>query len=218
MTCAEVDDSAPGYALDILDPSHRSLVASHILRCRRCRDTVSRTQASADELLGFGPDAGPGPLGPDPVGPDPADSWDDPDYWVRPRRRMRVAATMAAVVALLVGTTLGPELEAASRPTPVPILDVALMADRATVGSVRMYAGQPPILQIDVTNLDGGGARMTLQADLVDASGRLEAFGSFRLTHGRGGWASTEPRDMPHPKSLILADTSGRVLAQAALS
>ena len=209
MTCAEVDDSAPGYALDILDPSHRSSVASHLLRCGRCRETVSRTQASADQLLDLDSDLVPST-------PYPDDFWDDPDLdWVRPRRRLRVAATMAAVVALLVGTALGPEIEAASRPSPSLMLSVPLIAGNSPVGSVRVYAGQPPILQIEVTSL---GGHDNLQADLIDVKGHIESFGAFRVNHGKGAWVSTEPKDMPNPKSLIVSDSSGKVLAQAALS
>lgn len=215
MTCAEVDDSAPGYALDILDPGRRQSVASHLLRCGRCRETVSRTQESADRLLDIGADrADPELMNTEPL----PDDWfvdAETDAVRPPRRRLRAAATMAAVMVLVVGTTLGPEIEQATRSVPKPTLAVPLMTAAGTVGSVRIYPGQPPVVQVDVTDLPGSG---TLRADLVDAAGRVESLGQFRLAGGRAGWASTEPRDMTHPKSLILADSAGRVLASAALS
>jgi hypothetical protein len=219
LTCAEIDESAPAYALDILDAGRRSLVASHLLRCGRCREMMSTTQVSADRLLDVDSSFERGtPYVRDSrfAGGSPLEEWahSEPD-WAPPRRRLRVAAAVFSVVALMVGTTLGPELEGAARPKPVPTLAVPLVEGSTSVGSVRVYAGQPPILEIEVTGL---GGRQTLHVDLIDNLGHVEPFGSLRVVGGRADWASTEPRDMPSPKSLVLSDSSGKVLAQAFLS
>lgn len=237
LTCAEVDDSAPAYALDILEGSRRSLVDAHVLGCDRCRETVTRTQASADHLLDVsssgdggnfprrpsaqagGSHPGPG-SGMEPVagveGDSPFEEWGDQGgEWERPRRRLRVAAAVVSVVALMVGTTVGPDLEAATRPKPVLTMAVPLVAGSTPVGSVRVYAGRPPVIEIEVTGI---GGRQTLHADLIDSHGHIEPFGSFRVVGGQADWAAPEPRGVPAPRDLVLADSSGKVLAQASLS
>lgn len=216
LTCAEVGDCAAGFALDILEADRRSQVAAHMLRCRSCREHVARTQASAERLLDVG-SGGYAP--PEPVWVEGTDepSWADGDSpIVRPgRRRLRAAVTMAAVVVLVVGTTLGPEIEQAARPGATPSETAALAAGSATVGSVRIYPGSPPVIQIEVTGLPGGG---TVRADLLDAAGRVAQIGELRLVHGRADWAATEPRGMNRPSEVLLVGSRGQVLATADFS
>lgn len=253
MTCAEVDESAPGYALDILDAGQRSSVAAHIQDCPRCRETVTRTQASADRLLdigsggyappepvrtetfwapapsgwlvdGTGVDGGDGPgydaslgggLAGDSVLPADwfVDGGDPPS--ARPgRRRLRAAATMAAVMVLVVSTTLGPEIGQITRPGAHPTLQVPLTAGAVGIGTVRLYSGSPPALEISLSGLPTSG---TVRCELMGAGGRIVDLGEFRVVAGKASWAAVEPKSMTQPSSVLIVDSADKVVASADL-
>jgi hypothetical protein len=209
LTCDEVSDSAPGYALDILEPEARDSVAAHIERCRICRETVIRTRASADELLDIG---------------EPA--WDDqiwpdlPDVGmvaVRPaRRRLRLALTMAAVMALMVGTTLGPEIEQAAVPKSTPTVSAVLVSGQQQVGSVEIFAGRPALIRVQAQNL--GPTTGRIRCELVDSTGKVVSLGQFRLDQGRAGWAAPEPTGMGSIRAVTLVDGGGHLVATASFA
>ncbi|HWE54592.1 MAG TPA: hypothetical protein VG435_03725 [Acidimicrobiales bacterium] len=220
VTCDEVNDAAAGFALDILEPTKRASIAAHLIRCGACRATVTRTQDSAAELLDL---AGGGGI----QGPLPWDDrswndspWDESDWTAhrsghegRPtRRRFRMVMTMAAAAVLLVGTTFGPELEQAARPSNHPVASAVLLADDQPVGTVKVFAGNPPVIEIEAQHLPASG-RIT--CEMVGGDGRLVVIGSFKVFRGEASWAgraASEP-----PAEMLLLDQGGVVVASASV-
>ena len=223
LTCREVADSAPGFALDILEPAARAQVAAHLIRCPGCRETVSGMQDSAARLLDLGDpwSEAEWPGGAEwselPGGPD----WSDWPEWpadtdlpeVRPaRRRLRVAVTMAAAALLLVGTTLGPEFEQAATTPAKPVATAALIAGGQPVGTVRIYAHPTPAIDVQVSGLSASG---TLTVVLVTADGRVHRLGRLQLARGRGAWIGPEPVSAAQVNGVALVDPSGADVASA---
>ncbi|HET6875005.1 MAG TPA: hypothetical protein VFH70_09515 [Acidimicrobiales bacterium] len=209
LTCDEVNDSAAGYALDILEPEARDSVAAHIERCRICRDTVTRTRASADELLDIR-----NPPWEDQVWPDFPDG---EMVAVRPaRRRLRLALTMTAVMVLMVGTTLGPEIEQAAAPRQTPTVSAVLVSGEHQVGSVEIYAGRPTMIRVQALSL--GPTTGRIRCELVDATGKVVSLGQFRLDQGRAGWAAPEPAGMGGLSTVMLVDGGGHLVATASFA
>lgn len=227
LTCDEVLDSAPQFALDILEPARRSQVAAHIVRCPGCRAEVTGMQESAAALLDLdGADwSGAARPAPDPplwdAGPDrpwpPADQpWPPAGGPPRPgRRRLRVMVTLAAAALLMVGSTFGPEIEAASTRPPTPVARAQLLDGTRPVGFVDFYSGTGPALALQVV---GVTARGQAEFETVGVDGTVTRLGSFALSDGRGYWARRSPIDMAQVSSLMVVDDRGRVLASASLA
>lgn len=209
LTCAEVFDAAPQFALDILEASRRSEVAAHLIRCPGCREAVAGMQASAAELLDLdGASWGRVPVV-EPAGAVPAP--------LRPgRRRFRLVVTMAAAAALMMGSALGPEIEAAaSHHRPAPTARAELLDGSVAVGYVDFYAGRRPALDVQVTRGPHSG-RVVFET--LNLDGTVTPLGSFGLYDGRGYWSMASPLDLARVSSLALVDPQGRVLASASLS
>lgn len=206
LTCTEVFDAAPEFALDILDAGRRSDVAAHLIRCRGCRETVTGMQESAAALLDLdGADWSRLPLveaSHEPPPPRPAP----------PRRRFRLVVTMATAALLMVGTTLSPEIEAASNRGPAPVARAELRDGTRPVGVVNFYSGRSPALDLHVLD---GAVRGQVLFETVNLDGTVSRLGAFALEDGRGYWAMTEPIDVSRLSSLMLVDSQGRVLASA---
>lgn len=242
LTCDEVADAAPRFALDILEPQARADVAAHLLRCPACRVEVTGMQASAARLLDVGRNDRTGPpWAEEPFGPPgwpgarPADSWpadgdladgdladsDPADRGrgapgrVAPgRRRLRLVITMAAAALLMVGTTFGPEIEQASSRTATLVARAGIMAGDRQVGTVSIYAGSTPALEIVVEGM--AGPRLTCESVGVD--GRVATLGTFQLYSGRATWATGYRPSSVALADVLLLDGSGHVVARAALS
>lgn len=202
LTCTEVAESAPGFALDILDPQVRARVAAHLIRCPECRRSVTDMEESAAELLDL--DGGPAYFEPDwPV-----------DYElpaVRPgRRRLRTVVTMAAAAALFVGTTFGPELggHAVGR----PIASGVLVAGDQTVGTVHFYAGPTPIIEVQADRLPASG---TVGVVLAYSDGTAARVGEIRVHGGHAAWAGAEPSHPGGVSSVVLVDSALHPVAVA---
>jgi hypothetical protein len=209
LTCDEVNDSAAGYALDILEPEARDSVAAHIEHCPICRETVIRTRASADELLDIGDSTWE-----DQIWPDLPDAG---MVAVRPgRRRLRLALTMAAVMVLMVGTTLGPEIEQAAAPKPTPTLSAVLVSGQQQIGSVEIFAGRPALIRVQTDTL--GPTTGRIRCELVDSTGKVVNLGQFRVDQGRAGWAAPEPPGMSSLSTVLLVDGGGRLVATASFA
>jgi hypothetical protein len=206
LTCREVADSAPGFALDILDPSARAQVAAHLIRCAGCRETVTGMQDSAARLLDLG--AG---WGEETEWPDWPEQADLPP--VRPaRRRLRLVTTMAAVAVLLVGTTLGPEIEQAASTSERPVATAVIMSGGQAVGSVHLYGGPVPAIGIQVTHLPVAGPLNVL---LVSRDGRSHRLGRLQLAGGAGSWVGPDPVPAAEVNGLALVDGTGNDVAFA---
>lgn len=205
LTCLEVADSAPGFALDILEPEARSRVAAHLLRCEACRRTVTGMQESAAELLDTG-----------------GDGWDERGWpsdhdmtEIRPaRRRFRMVVCMAAAAMLFVGTTFGPEISQAARTTQRPSVSAVLMAGDRAVGSVRFYGDRTATVAVQVERLPAGG---TLSVVVTSRDGTSVKIGELHVDHGRAAWLGRYQAGTT-PTELVLLDPTLHQIAAAALS
>jgi hypothetical protein len=243
LTCDEVQDAAPQFALDILEPSARADVAAHLIRCPGCREDVSEMQESAARLLDLSevPPTGPAgsrPGGTVPGGPRPALPASGERYFdeyflgdeyfgpgpgasaagegVRPgRRRVRLVITLAAVAALVVGTALGPELSRPLGRPAVPLASAQLLQTTRAVGTVNFYAHHTPAVELAVK---GVAAKGWLTCELVGLDGTVVALGSFKLYEGSGYWGSTTRLDPTRVASIDLVDAAGHLVAAAGLA
>lgn len=215
MTCDEVLDSAPQFALDILEPGRRSEVAAHLIRCSGCRAEVTDMQESAAALLDLDGADWNRPLPFDE--PLPLDEpWPAASGPIRPgRRRLRVVVTLAAAALLMVGSTLGPELEATSSRPPTPVARAQLLDGTRPVGFVDFYSGTRPALELQVTGVSGKGQ---VVAETINVDGTVTRLGSFVVSDGRGYWALGSSIDLTRVSSLMVVDEQGRVLASASFA
>lgn len=200
LTCSEVADSAPGFALDILEPQTRARVAAHLIRCQDCRRTVTDMEESAADLLDL----------------DGRMEWTYPEEAyevaeVRPgRRRLRTVCTMAAAAALFVGTTFGPEL--ASHRSAQPLASGVLMAGEQPVGTVQFYAGGPAVIEVQADHLPASG---TLGVVVGYIDGSATRIGDIKVRSGRASWAGTEPARPAGVSSVALVDSELHPVATA---
>lgn len=206
LFCYEVADSAPGFALDILEPQMRARVAAHLIRCPECRQSVSDMQDSAAELLGSA---------------DGADwerqEWtaDEGSEELRPaRRRFRMAVCVAAAAVLFIGTTLGPELGQGERGAVRPAGTGVLVADGQTVGTVQFYTGRSPIIEIRADHLPASG---TVGVVLAYTDGTARRIGEIQVRGGRATWAGSEPSATTSVTSVVLVDSTLHPVASASV-
>ncbi len=235
LSCLEVTNSAPGFALDILDPATRAQVAAHLLRCDDCRRRVTSMQSAAAELLDLNRGDGP-PSG------WRAESWSagwsgdphDHSDWAAPedadwlegsdgstparrpvRRRLRTVLSVAAAALLVVGTTLGPELEQAASHPENPTVTVRLMAAGSAVGTVALFTGAVEAIDVAVEGLSESG---TMDILVVDRSGTATSVGQIEVSRSRGAWLGHPPVLLGSLTSLVLVDDQRREVASAALA
>lgn len=218
LTCDEVVDSAPGFALDILDAPIRARVAAHLLRCPGCRRTVSGMQASAAELLDVGDRYDEKPDHPDhPDHPDWPDftGWSgdsDPPAVRAGRRRLRTVVSVAAAAILVVGSALGPELGQGTQVVGRPVASGVLLAGDLTVGTVVVYAGRTPVVEVRTDRLPSSGA---LGVVLTYGDGTARRIGQIDVHAGRAEWAGAEPPAPTSVTAVVLVDTARHQVASA---
>jgi hypothetical protein len=235
LTCPEVTDSAPGFALDILDATTRAQIAAHLIRCNDCRQTVTSMQCSAAELLDLGAPADRSPAERSPSERAPAEwpppewtteewlpddfeqtGWPDRESQVRPaRRRFRTVMTMAAAALLLMGSTFGPELEQLASHTEKPTVVADLTAAGAAVGTVRLFTGRLQAIDVSVRNLPESG---TMDVVVVDKTGMATTVGRMEVARSRGAWLGHPPLALTGLTNLLLVDSQRRQIAAAALA
>ena len=214
MSCEEVHEAIPQFALDILPSGIRALVASHLLRCPTCRIDMAGAQKSAAELLD-------GPI-PSFDMCDEENYYDDDfdpggiqeDWHPSPRRsRLRMVVTIAAAGLLIVGTTLGPELSQASSARAVPIAQAPLLgANETTVGYVYIFAGNSHDIEVRIVGVVGVSR---LFVELLGAGGSTIGSGQFSVVSGRGAWAESMSSRGSKLAEVVVLDTSGKQVASA---
>lgn len=234
MTCPEVSDSAPGFALDILDPATRAQVAAHLIRCDGCREAVTSMQCSAAELLDLPepgewappprrsvgdptPDGVPAEWWPTDWSPDDLveGGWPDRSHAVRTRRRrFRTVVTMAAAALLLVGSTFGPELEQLASHPEMPTTTAALMSAGVPVGSVRLFTGKVQAVDVSVRHLPESGS---MDLIVVDRTGVATQVGRMDVARGLGAWLGHPPVSLTELTDLVVVDSARHQVAAAAL-
>jgi anti-sigma factor RsiW len=205
LTCAEVQEAAAEFALGILPQSERGLVATHLLRCYRCRREVAALSEVASQLLDVVPGTEP------PLGFDRAVM-----ARMTPRRRGRrlgwAVLGAAAACALLVGVAL--QIPGGSGHPVRPTSEVAVFREGGVaVGSVTA-GGQPVWVSVTVR---GAAVSGPIACQVVSRTGSVQTLGVFELVHGSGSWAAPDPAGIRGDRDARLVDSAGRVLATATL-
>jgi anti-sigma factor RsiW len=208
MTCSEVQDSAAEFALDILDPHDRSLVAAHLIRCQACRAEVDSMQATAGHLLDLVPGTEP-PLGFDRRVIKHVDA-----AGVRGRRRWRVTIGAAAAAVLVVlGATLGVAETNSSHSVAPHLVSASFMAGGRQVGEIEVYANsKSPWVSMTVRGVPVEGP---VSCQLVDRNGTVDTVGTFDLVNGMGSWGAYDRWNSNDMAGARLVDAAGRVVASA---
>lgn len=231
MSCEEVRDAIPQFALDILGSQTRASVAAHLLRCAACRGEVAAAQESADRLLS----------GTDPFGDgDEHQSWyDEHELWhtdqpewsdeeacdtlrglepqesgVGPTRsRLRMVITIAAAGLLIIGTTFGPELSSSSNSRVVPVAQAQLLtANSQSVGYVYFLGGKHNDIEVQAVGVQGV-SRLTLE--LVGTTGELVRVGQFPVVAGKASWAAPSSLSASDVAEVVILDPAGAKVATA---
>jgi hypothetical protein len=213
-SCTDVREAAAEFALDILEPRERSLVAAHLLRCPACRAEVDGMAAIGTRLLELLPGTEP-PLGFDErvlarVGVDSQTG--RRLLWRRPTRLFAGLAAAVAAVVLVVGSlSLGWFHGGSGSPADRAALTADFLQGGRPVGEVYAYAN-PAWLDMTVTGVRGA---TKVTCELVGRDGMVTSVGSFDLVDGSGRWGAPDPGGFAGVTGARLVDRNGRVLATA---
>jgi hypothetical protein len=226
-TCADVQDVAAEFALDILPGAERSAVAAHLLRCPTCRQEVESLAEVGDRLLELVPGTEP-PLGFDrrvlarvrDLDPAADPTWPAGNRGggrlrAVARRRPRFLVTMvaaAAVVALVFGGMGWLAGRSNNHPHNRVIFTAELRQGNRDVGEVYAYPGSPGWLSMTVNGVTGS---QKVTCELVDSAGQRISLGSFDLVGGSGSWGAPDHGGFAHIAKAQLVSSNGTVIATA---
>jgi hypothetical protein len=210
-TCAQVRDSAAEFALNILTPEERSVIAAHLIRCPECRAEVDAMSAVGSRLPELVPGTEP-PLGFD----------RRVLARVRPQRnvgrrllyrRPRLAASLAAAAAaaVLVVASFGWFQGGGSTPPPKAVLTAEFFQGSRDVG--ELYASSSPAWLSMTVHGTTGAQKVTCR--LIAKDGTATTIGSFDLVDGSGSWGAPDPGGLAGVAGAQLVDNSGHVIATA---
>jgi hypothetical protein len=213
-----VREAAAEFALDILEPHERSLIAAHLLRCPACRAEVEALSAISSRLLELVPGTEP-PLGFDERAlarrgaDDPVAGW---RQFARRAPRMftglaAAAAAAAAIILVVVSLSLGWFHGGARTHGPRAVLTAEFVQNGHSVGELYGYAG-PAWLNMTVHGVTGA-EKVTCQ--LVGKDGQLTTVGSFDLVDGTGTWGAPDPGGFSGVTGARLVDPNGQIIATA---
>jgi hypothetical protein len=217
-TCDEVRELAPELALGIAAGEQRARALVHIASCTDCRTLVEELSRAADSLLLLAPPKEP-PIGFEAHAVDRV-------HGLRPGRRLKIAALVAAIVLASIGGTFAVMTSATRRDRDLAerYLDIIerqgeLVAaslrtsDGGPAGQVFAYSGPANWVFIVVDAESGSGMHDVV---FIPESSAAVTVGRIRLVDGRGSWGSTtglNVRDLT--VQLIAAD--GKPAFQAAI-
>jgi hypothetical protein len=212
-TCSEVREAAAEFALDILRPHERSLIAAHLLRCPECRAEVDSMSAVSARLLELVPGTEP-PLGFDERVLARLHSEARPHRRFVSRRAPRLFAALAAAAAavvLIVSLSLGWFSGGAGSSAHQTVLTADLIQNGHEVGDV--YA-DPHSAWLNMTVSGVRGAEK-VTCELLHTDGHVTTVGSFDLVDGSGKWGAPEPGGFAGISGARLVDDQGHVIATA---
>ena len=218
-TCDEVRELAPELALGIAAGEQRARALVHIASCTDCRTLVEELSRAADSLLLLAPPKEP-PIGFEAHAVDRV-------HGLRPGRRLKIAALVAAIVLVSIGGTFAIMTTATRRDRDLAerYLDIIerqgelvaaslRTADGGPAGQVFAYSGPANWVFIVVDAASGSGMHDVV---FIPKSSAAVTVGRIRLVDGRGSWGSTtglNVRDLT--VQLISAD--GKPAFQAAIN
>jgi len=220
-THEEVRELAPELALGTASGEERARALVHIASCLECRSYVDELSRDADALLALAPQNEP-PIGFETRAVKRVRG-------IRPRQRMRLAATVASIVLVAVGVTAAILESSVARDRNLADRYLALLegrshgelfgttlltADGAKAGQVFAYEGSSNWIFI-VVNADSGRG----MHDIVLTPRALpvgSTVGSVRIVDGRASWGSTTGLDL-RGLHVQLVDGDGKAEFQAVL-
>jgi hypothetical protein len=228
--CDGYSENLAELALGILTGRARVATLAHVDSCAHCAEELEQLSRAADAVVSVGPELEPT------VGfevrlfdrmglanesaPVPIDSGQGrrgPRRWVAGTPRW-VLASAAAVVALLVGLSIGWSIGSPSSSKPHPteaVATAALQEHGNPVGSVATYGGATPWM---IVTLDDSSAQGALTCEVVTDDGVTHKIGTFSATYGYAAWDAplkVAPQDV---RKAEVVSSNGTVIATASLS
>jgi hypothetical protein len=227
LTCVQVREEAAEFALDILEPEARSLLAAHLLRCQACREEVDAMCGVATRLIELVPGTEP-PLGFDrrvlarvrDIPPASRSVWPFRHHvglggGRRSSRRNRLiaAATAIAAAAALIFGSVGWLMGRSDHPTPDKLILAAEFEQGGhDLGEVYAYRGTPPWLNMTVHDVRGD---QKVTCELLGKDGSRTLLGSFDLVNGSGSWGAPDRWGLTGISGARLVGSHGQVIATA---
>jgi Putative zinc-finger len=224
-SCAEVRETAAEYALNILPPAQRALIAAHLAGCPACREELDGMSAVGARLLELVPGTEP-PLGFDhrvlsrvrgleKGGSRTGRAARRGRRAFQRRPRLFLAVATAAAAAAVVFGTLG---WMAGRTTGNghghTIMSVPMHEGSRDVGEVFAYrAYDGPIWVNLIVRSATGADRVTCQ--LIYHNGGVKGLGTFDLVGGSGTWGAPDWSGLSGVAGARLVGPDGQVLATA---
>jgi len=213
--CDEFSFQLAELALGILTGRDRAATLSHVESCPRCAHQLEELSRAADAVVQVAPDVEP------PVGFEvrlfsrmgiaevpPRASWRS--------RRMVPLAVAAAVVALVVGLSLGWAGGSHANRNPIgTVVASAVLTDHGKgVGHVYLYGGRSPWMSMTLADSRVAG-RVTCA--VITDNGVVHTVGSFKASEGYGTWGAplrVAPSDV---RTAEVVASNGTVIATAPL-
>jgi hypothetical protein len=209
MTCLEVNESAPEFALGILTPDEHESVSAHLQACPACRLEVESMESISGQLLDLIPGTEP------PLGFDRRVLFRVGSPLKPARRRFRMIATLAAAAVIAVAATIGVGAGRASHPAAPVVASAILYEGSQPVGHVDVRAGNPPWISMTMHSV---GADGKVTCELVGKDGSVTNVGTFWFEYGRGSWSTPDPALGTGLAGVRLVDDHGGVVASAQFS
>jgi anti-sigma-K factor RskA len=227
--CDEYSENLAELALGILTGRARAATLAHVDSCAHCAEELEQLSRAADAVVSVAPELEPSVgfevrlfnrmgLADDPA-PVPINrdrGRRGPRRWVAGTPRWALASA-AAVVALLVGLSVGWSIGSPSHPTEAgaAVTTAALKEHGSDVGSVVTYGGSTPWM---IVTMDDSSANGRLTCEVVTDNGVTHKIGTFSATYGYAAWDAplrVAPQDV---QKAEVVSSNGTVIATASLS
>jgi hypothetical protein len=229
--CDGYSENLAELALGILTGRARVATLAHVDSCAHCAEELEQLSRTADAVVSVAPELEPtvgfevrlfNRMGliedPAPVAITSGHGLRGPRRWVTGTPRWALASA-AAVVALLVGLSIGWSVRSPAGPThptnTEAVATAALKEDGNVVGTVATYNSATPWMIVTMHDSSAHGA---LTCEVVTANGVTHKIGTFSATYGYAAWDAplkVMPQDV---RKAEVVSSNGTVIATASLS
>jgi len=209
MTCAQAQEAAPELALGVLGGAGRAEVVLHVDHCSRCRAVVAQYAEAADALPLLAPEIEP------PVGFEARTLGRLGAPRRRSRRRMVIAAGVAAAMAAILSITIVRVVESStgsgtSKPVAVAMVDAS---GKVPAGWAYVTDAESVAVSVDYGIPDG---EYTIRAD--PSVGPAHDLGTMTVSGGRGSFTGKSPEPLSPGSTIALVDASGTKTCQGTVA